>query len=360
MHNQPQRLKGFDYRMPFYYMVTIHAVKGLPLPFSALDENGCVLNAVTRAFLRIIRNFHRAYPDIHPITCFTIMPDHLHLLIRMHEGAQHGLIEVVENLKEALAQNYLAVTGRPVPGTGGEYAHLARRSTVVFLPGFHDYIVKREGQLARFTRYIRTNPSRAWMRRMARAKGWFNRIHRVAYAGQVWFAYGNVALLELPEIVPLKGHRATQPDSPEWQALVDRAARLGPGCAGVSTFMSPLEKACGHAIGLAGGNWIVLNPRGFVPSGHGLEYDSPAGEPTRWHPGEVQERWCAQGRIVYLSLWEGSIRRLDAAELGRRCHLMGALVSPCLPPLPHTPAPAPAPHPRLCPGARTLSVLPTH
>ena len=152
-------------------------------------------------------------------------------------------------------------------------------------------------------------------------------MRRVTFAGRPWFAYGNVALLDLPEIVPLKGHRATLPDSPAWRALVDRAARLGPGCAGISTFMSPHEKACGHEIGLAGGSWIVLNPRGFMPAGEGTGYDSPAGEPTRWHPGEAQERWCAQGRLLHLSLWEGSVRRLDAAELGRRCHLMGDVVA---------------------------------
>ena len=323
----PQRLKGFNYRTPFYYMVTIQALRGLLVPFSAIAAKGCVKNAVTEAFLHVIRHFHEAFDDLAPITCFTIMPDHLHLLIRIREGALHGLIEIVEELKEALAQNYERATGRPLPCGGGKYAHLARRAPFIFKPGFHDYIVKREGQLARFTRYIRTNPQRAWLRRQARAKGWFNCVRRVEFAGRTWFAYGNVALLDLPEIVPLKGHRATRPDSPEWRALVARAARLGPGCAGVSTFMSPHEKACGHAIGLAGGNWIVLNPRGFVPAGGGTGYDSPAGEPTRGHPSEAQERWCAQGRLLHLSLWEGSVRQLDAAELGRRCHLMGDVVA---------------------------------
>ena len=27
--------------------------------------------------------------------------------------------------------------------------------------------------------------------------------------------------------------------------------------------MSPCEKACGHALGLAGGRWVVFSPEGF-------------------------------------------------------------------------------------------------
>lgn len=330
MDHLPQRLKGFDYRTPFFYMVTIKALASLPVPFSILCESGCAMNDVTRVFLHVIQNFHRAFPELYPITCFTIMPDHLHILLRLEKGARHGLIEIVENLKETLAVQYVKISGLQGPSVESRYANFVKRAPFVFQPGFHDYIVKRRGQLARFIRYIRTNPSRAALRREARAKGWFNRIHRVDFVGRKWFAFGNVALLDLPEIVPLKGHRTTVPDSPEWNALVDCAARLGPGCAGVSTFMSPHEKACGHAIGLAGGNWIVLNPQGFVASGAGGNFDSPAGEPTRWHPSEVQERWCAQGRLLHLSLWEGSVRQLDAAELGRRCHLMGDVVAAAL------------------------------
>ena len=33
---------------------------------------------------------------------------------------------------------------------------------------WHDWIVKKDGQLAAFTRYIRENPYRAWLRRQNR------------------------------------------------------------------------------------------------------------------------------------------------------------------------------------------------
>lgn len=325
----PLRLRGFDYRTPYFYMVTIHAVADLHDAFSAIGPQGCIKNAITDAFLHAIRMLHLAFPEIEPVSCFTIMPDHLHLLIRIlpGEGSRHSLIEIVESLKETLAQHYFRASGTPLPPAQKGWANFLQLAPRVFQTGFHDHIVKMQGQLARFRRYIRTNPQRAWLRRQARAQGFFNRVRRVQFAGRTWYAYGNVALLEQPQIVPLKGHRATREGSFEWQALVDAASRLGPGSAGVSTFMSPLERACGRAIGLAGGSWIVLSPRGFPSSGDGSRYDSPEGEPTRWHPSEAHEKWCACGRMLYLSLWERDARTLDNVELGRRSHAMGDAVA---------------------------------
>ena len=79
----------------------------------------------------------------------------------------------------------------------------------------------------------------------------------------------------------------------------------------IGTFMSPCEKACGHALGLAGGRWVVLSPEGF-------------GE--RWHPSRQYERFCAEGRMLFLSLWPAMTREPTKAELYDRCHLMGDII----------------------------------
>ena len=76
--------------------------------------------------------------------------------------------------------------------------------------------------------------------------------------------------------------------------------------------MSPLEKACGHALGLAGGKWVVLSPEGF-------------GE--RWHPGREYEKFCAEGRMLFLSLWPAMTRQPTKKELYDRCHEMGDVVA---------------------------------
>ena len=150
---------------------------------------------------------------------------------------------------------------------------------------------------------------RAAMRR--KNARFFGSARRVSFLGREWFAYGNTEILRLPELVPIKGHRTTPFGSPEWNALLATASRIGPGGAGVSTFMSPLEKACGNAIAKAGGKWIVLSPEGFS---------------ARWHPPREKERFCAQGRMLFLSLYESSTRKPTRKMLYERCHEMIGLV----------------------------------
>ena len=54
-----------------------------------------------------------------------------------------------------------------------------------------------------------------------------------------------------------------------------------------------------------GGKWVVLSPEGF--------YD-------RWHPPRDKERFCAEGRMIFLSLYPPMDRLPTKQELYRRCH----------------------------------------
>ena len=331
------RLRGFDYKRPFFYMVTLKRLPGLAA-FSQItdgdepskDARGrpryLVTNEITRTFARVIRHFHEKWWGLWPIDCFAIMPDHIHLLIHIKDtGDQMALGKYVYQLMKALAGEYwrvMAADGTTAAklGQAPQDSAIAQRESVagavssapippIFERSWHDWIVKKDGQLAAFTRYIKENPERAWLRR--RNRRFFGAVRKVAFLGREWFAYGNLVILDLPVLVAVKGHRATKPGSPEWEALVEACGRIGPGGAGVGTFMSPLEKECGNAIAKAGGMWVVLSPEGF-------------GE--RWHPPREKERFCAEGRMLFLSLWPSTGRRAQNAELYHRCHEMGDIV----------------------------------
>lgn len=290
------RLLGFDYSRPYYYMVTIRRRPRLA-PFSGIVAPGrCEMNAVTRAFVNCIRNFHLACAAVAPITCFSVMPDHVHLLIHLVENEQRLRLETV--------------VGQLMAALEGRWQEVTKRREEVFEAGWHDWIVTRRGQLADFTRYIRENPARRFLR--LSHPEYFRHTRPVDFLGRTWQGYGNDALLRLPVIMPFRCSRSWAPDGPEWTRAVARAARIGPGGAGIGTFMSPCEKACGHALGLAGGRWIVLSPDGFGP---------------RWHPGREFERFCAEGRMLFLSLYEARAARLTAGELYDRCHEMGDWVA---------------------------------
>lgn len=357
-----KRLKGFNYRSPYFYMVTMKRRGGL-LPFCEIsgkkttpkDAKGrslyLIANEITRAFAAVIRTFALKWRGLAPIDCFIIMPDHIHIIVKINDtGDQLSLGSYVYQLMKALSVEYWAVTspgaaGRcPPDGTliageaGQQYAAgrcpsngtlIAVKDGQSFVPGaqspgnvapvftrdWHDWIVKKDGQLKAFTQYIRENPERSWLRRQNRQ--YFDKVRKVSFLGREWFAYGNLAILELPVLKAVRGHRATKPGSPEWQELVDGCSRIGPGGAGVGTFMSPLEKECGNAIAAAGGKWVVLSPEGFH---------------DRWHPSRERERFCAEGRMIFLSLYPVMDRIPTRRELYLRCHEMGDIVAAGLAP----------------------------
>lgn len=183
----------------------------------------------------------------------------------------------------------------------------------LFAFDWHDWIVKGDGQLKAFTRYIRENPKRAWLRKLHREN--FRRVGEVEFLGRKWFGYGNAALLQLPVIEPFRCSRKWRENGLEWNDAITRASRIGPGGAGIGTFISPCEKACGNAIAASGGKWIVLSPEGFG---------------KHWHPSAKLEPFCAAGRMLFLSLYPEMARKPTREELYGRCHEMGDLIVVCL------------------------------
>ena len=327
------RLYRFDYKSPYYYMVTLKRLPKMKDFCRVADDGTVVKNETTDAFVKIIRNFHKIWRCIEPISPYAIMPDHIHLMIKIKPTPECvALGVIVSQLMKALRNAYWEGGADAPPrnthaleAQGENQAReregaLAMRSESkarvlrggasappppVFNAEWHDWIVKTDGQLAAFGRYIRENAKRHALRRQN--SRYFGRVSRVKFLGREWFAYGNTAILDLPQMTPFKGHRATTENSDEWNALLSTAARIGPGGAGVSTFMSPLEKACGNAIARAGGRLVVLSPEGFAP---------------RWHPPREKEKFCAAGRMLFLSLYEPSPRKLTRQELYARCHEM--------------------------------------
>ena len=220
-----KRLTGFDYSRPMFYMVTIKCRKGVQALCEIVAPGKCQMNAVTRAMVNCIRNFHLGCEQIAPIECFSIMPDHIHLLIR--------IVERNKKLKEDAAGTAASVSRKSsapirllrletiidllMQALEGRYREVTGLREQVFEAGWHDWIVIAEGQLAAFTRYIRENPRRAFLR--AENRRYFTCVRRVTFAEREWFAYGNAAILELPVIEPFRCSRKWAQDGAEWREL---------------------------------------------------------------------------------------------------------------------------------------------
>ena len=320
------RLVGFDYRRPFYYMVTIKALPGIGVfPFSEISSKGTIVpNAITLAFMRTIEEWSSFWASIERVSPYVIMPDHLHLLVKLAavENAV-SLGVVVGQLKKQLRNAYWRTLGAPTrplqdmgiasgasaPLKNGNSRH-ATRYPEIFAEDFHDWIVKRRGQLEAFRKYILENPMRAARRRANRQ--FFTMVRGIIFQGRQYTALGNEALLDLPMIVAIKGHRhAPSAEATDRklhrEGLLAMVSRIGPGGAGLSTFLSPLEKEAGNSIIQAGGSLIVLSMNGFD---------------QHWHPSEKQEHLCAEGRMLYLSPYPPQAAKLSRQEMYQRAHAL--------------------------------------
>ena len=295
------RLPGFDYKRPFFYMVTLKRAAGggsAKPQFSRLEKGGVLVDTALTPLLRaVVERFHETWWCIERIRYYVIMPDHLHLIIKICDvEGRVSLAVVVRQLLKALERAAQVLqSAAPQP---------------IFEHEWHDWIVKEEGQLAAFRKYIVENGPRAWLRRENRR--YFTRARQITFRGARYWAYGNEALLELPMIVAIKGHRKGPPEATlqnrlDAAALRQAASRIGPGGAGLSTFLSPLEKEAGNEIIRAGGALIVLSMTGFA---------------ERWHPTEKQERLCAAGRMLYLSPYEPQAAKLEKKEMYIRAHAL--------------------------------------
>ncbi len=129
-------------------MVTLKRLKGLA-PFSEIGERGLVENAITRAFAAVIRGFHRKWRCCEEISPFAIMPDHLHLIIKIHPTPDRVALGVlVSQLAKKLRRAYWqvvaadAATGKtPLPlalNSSGPAGGASAPPPDIFEPAWHD------------------------------------------------------------------------------------------------------------------------------------------------------------------------------------------------------------------------------
>ncbi len=307
------RLFDFDYTRPFYYMVTI---KRLPdrLPLAVLDPDAPYGvdpdYPLTRALQETISAFLARSPGIESLSPYVIMPDHLHILVKIaNRPGRLSLPQYMSILIRALTKAYWRV----VAGGGGDGrgdASCAKPEGcgrgAVFSPNWHDLIVKRVNQLVHFSHYIKENPKMALLRQQHRDHFYCYRDYHHWRLGDLpCDLVGNPELLNEPAFLAVRISRRVLPGSPEWQKLEQFYRAWRPGGTTVGTWWSRGEQMAYRHILEQGGNVIVLAPDGF-------------GE--RWHPaGDDAQRFCAEGRLVYLSPYPPHSAKLPVGETRARC-----------------------------------------
>lgn len=221
------RLTGFDYARPYFYMVTIRCHAGVAALSAIVAPGRCEMDAITKAFVHVIRTFHERVVGLCPMEGFSVMPDHIYLLIKIagetesktlgftSEGKALGFY--VDGLMAALSRAYWEVLAKAGDGEARRIvleAKEIKRFALVFFADWHDWRVKCENQLAAFTRYIRENSAQSWLRKSHRE--YFQHVSAIEFLGRKWYGYGNAKLLVLPVLEPFRCSRKWAKDGPEW------------------------------------------------------------------------------------------------------------------------------------------------
>ncbi len=295
------QLHGWDYKKPFYYMVTLKRLKGLP-PLSILkadDPYGFDRDyPITVALQNVLHQFVSRSVGVESVAPYAIMPDHIHLLIKLNEHPEReSLLNYVNILMRLLRNAFQKVYGERVP---------------LFEPEWHDLICMKAHQLSNFHRYILNNPRMALLRQSHRDLFYCYRRYRHWRLGEVACdLVGNPELLDEPAFLAVRLSRRILPGSAEWQKAEAFYSHWRVGGTAVGTWWSKAEQMAYQKILAAGGNLIVLSPDGFGP---------------RWHPvGEQAQLACAEGRLLFLSPYEPHTAKLPLGETRARCLVLNDL-----------------------------------
>jgi len=265
------RFPGRDYRIPAFYMITMTALDRRPL-FAACENDASTLNDDGWLVYDLWHRMAKDYPQIETSTLI-IMPDHLHGLVRVKEEMEKPVGVPLRAFKSQVTSALRKRYGNP--------------NLNIWTPGYHDLAVWRRGALDAYIRYMKDNPRRYCLKK-AHAD-LFTRANNLRHSrlppNETWSGYGNLFLLDKPELHALQVSRslaagaldALRRDAVEW---VRSSGVL------VSPFISPGEKETARSALDAGGSVILMKPDGFDRffRPHGRYFDL-----------------CAHGRLLILS-----------------------------------------------------------
>lgn len=340
-----KRMFNWDYSGPGIYSITLNLVergKNTLGRIVVLERNSegvpvkadVVLSNLGEKILAHWKRISEFTPEITPYYA-RIMPDHLHLLLRVTRPMKRHLGAAIAGFKTGVEKLALLSQNKPSSPVGVAPARL-------LADGYQDTVLLHEGQLKNLFEYYESNPLRAAIKREASAL--FTKVEDFALQlegiGRGCFAaVGNRDLLKRPLIqiqcsrsyfsysrVPkrgggvkieknAKGERVIKYESEEFKAIKETiVAALEKDAAFITPAISDGERELAREVLKRGGNLITLQNKGFAPlyKPSGKAFDA-----------------CAAGRLLMLApgAWpyvaaEKPITRFAAVAMNRICQLL--------------------------------------
>ncbi len=288
-HNQKRRLIGHRYNDVGTYLVTI-VVKGRNPVFGTIAGNIKALPSDTnypatvlsplgeRVLNEELPKIHAIYPMVEVWSPVCIMPDHIHLIIRIN-----SLLPPKKHLGIIVG----AFKGGVSRAWGGG---------TLFEDGYNDRILMRDGQLKNWTAYLRANPYR-WLVKHE-CPHLMKRSHCIVIDGIRYGAFGNFMLLRYPEKVQVFFHRRMEENgqtvATEQTLLWQREhKRLMEAAAQGDVLVTPGISECEKRI-----KNECLQER--YPLIH--IQDKPIGQ--YWKPEKSRFEACVAGTLLILAPWQ--------------------------------------------------------
>ena len=337
------RAKWMDYRSPSIQLLTMVTSDRLPL----LGELQGQHIALTPLGQKVAEEIERipTYKGASSIEIYNyvIMPDHIHILLRIHDRLPKHLGQYIRWFKlqcsdayQALAASHpalatthtsacsalaathtsacsaLAATHTSacsalaaVPASIPSASHTPASNTpCLFAKEYHDRILTGKNQLTHMVRYIQDNPRRLALKRANRD---LFRIRQNVTIGNIpCTTLGNMFLAEYPQRQVLQCSRRLTPD--QITTLKEEClAAASNGTVFITAAISEGEKLISRALREAGYPLIILLEQGFP------EPDSP--HYRYFKPQGVYFEACAAGKLL---LVEPSAEVLEHPDIASR------------------------------------------
>ncbi len=269
---QGKRMFVHDYRRVGFYMITMVAGNRRRL-FGECRDSRVFLSQAGEVVKRRWHEIPQHRPEIEAST-MQVMPDHLHGILYVKKLLEKPVGNTIRGFASGITSELRKTAGDP--------------TLKVWEKGYHDRVIMNSATLRAERNYIRDNPRRYCLKKAH--PDLFVRVNQLSHArlpaGEAWAGFGNLFLIERPELLPVQVSRGASPDELlELQAQV--AERTADGAVMVSPFISPGEKEIAKMVMQQEyGSLILIRPEGFPPL---------------YKPSGAYFDLCAQGRLLVLT-----------------------------------------------------------
>lgn len=282
-HSYTRRCHGHDYRAPFIYHIILSkaeecdnfgSVKGdakiTPgLPGCAYVERSPLGDIIQKALKELPKEF-----PIIQMYQYCVMPDHVHILLRVLERSEMHLGFYITKLKGKIREEYGQFMGRDLT------------SEEIFKPNYCDKPLTRRRSLDALFRYIRQNPHRLAMRHQY--PQFFQRVRKLKIGDHEYEAYGNLFLFRNPDMAAVKISRSFSAEE-KVKKKANWLSEAAQGTVLVSPFISKDEKAIRYEAETNSASLILITHETF---------------PERFKPAAHDFELCSAGRLLIISLGE--------------------------------------------------------